>query len=267
MLTPKAIFFDLNGTLIDTEVLHPQYTAAMAAICAERFGGEPEAWAAANREVVRRWDELAAGLDFCGREGVRHRGVFDERAWRMQFELLGRPLPALDFVDFELAHEYEFTRRSNALFPDTRDALERLAEAGFDLHAISDAGSGHIRGCLEGGGVAQLFSGFHGYDDLHLGLKQPDYFRRAFGRAGVGAAQVLVVEDNAECVLFAHEVGAAAVMIRRQGRVQPKPEAAEAIARAEDVAVAVLPSLTPLPELGCLKRPPDVADPPASRPA
>jgi FMN phosphatase YigB (HAD superfamily) len=249
MPVPKAIFFDLHGTLIDTEALHPQYTEALAEVCAEHFGGDPGQWAAANRQVLPRWESLLSGLDFRGPQGVRDRGIFEQRAWRAMFEVMGRPLPTVDFVEFNLAHEYEFTCRAQALYPDARGPLERLAAAGFVLHAISDAGSGHIRGCLEGAGVAHLFAGVHGFDALDLGLKQPDYFRRAFDRAAVAPSEALVVEDNAECVLFAHEAGAGVVMLRREGRAQPQPEEPEIISQAREIALAVLPDLGGLPAL------------------
>jgi len=239
-----AVFLDIHGVLIDGAALQEPYAAAQAAFSAEHFGGAVEDWLEANRDVVRCRGDLLADLDFRGPDGVRHRGVFERRAWEMMFRRVGLPVPDVDFEAMVCAEAHRFTRESDALYPDAREPLVRLAEGGLALHAISDACAGHIRGCLEGAEVAHLFAGVHGYDNLNLGLKQPEYYRRAFTRAGLPASEALCVEDSPDCVLFACEAGAAAVMVRRGERARPGPGSASA--RAAEAALAVLEDMAGL---------------------
>lgn len=217
-----TIFFDMHGTLVDGETLHPHYSAALGEVMAALYGGKPAQWEAGNRKAVQHWLTILSQYDFTAPDGVTQLRQANLRLMRFNFEYAGVPCPA-DADEDWLAEgvAYEITRRCHVSFPDVRPAIRTLAAQGFSLGVASTVFTSHTRGLIEGMGLADCFQHFIGPDVTDLVFKDAEWFRRGFGACGVRAEESLVVDDSTDVVLAAHAVGAQAVLLNRQGLTPP----------------------------------------------
>ncbi len=238
------VFFDLHGTLIDAaNRLPPCYAQAQAALLAARYGGDPAAWAEANRRVIADWDSYYADLDLGGDDSLDQMWEGQTRVLRALFRLTGRPYPLPEEMSRLVREQhYLITRRCDALYPDARATLEAIRAddrlSGLILGVISNAVRGHAEGCLEGAGVREWFAGpVVGPDTVGWFGKDAGCFRFAFGQARAAPGCCIVVDDEPSALRGAVEAGARAVLIDRQGR------------RDRSGSTPVLPDLGGLPDL------------------
>lgn len=237
----RAVFFDLHGVLVDASALGPQYGAAQARLLAAHYGGAVPDWIAANRRVVQRAPEIWADLDLRGPTGadailegwtrsllanLREMGIEEDpariRAWAPEVSC-------------------QVTRQCAAHYGETPGCLARLRARGLTLAVVSNAHSSHVRGVLEGSDLAQFFDYAWGPDLLGLGTKTTETYRRALAIIGAPATECLIVDDNADGVRAARELGALAILVDRPGaRERPGKDEARRLAHR------VVPDLTAL---------------------
>ena len=197
----KAVFFDVGGTLVEDRDFG-EYGAI-----AERLDipAHPEAIA----EAVRWADET---LD---RAWAR---TSPDEYWR---QVLGRA--AGGELPLSSAHRFverlERLPRVAQLFSDVRRTLERLRTEGRRLGIISNSRSeSALRELLESVGILEYFQAIVSSGSEGVAKPDPEIFRRAVSRLGVGVDEAFYVGDLAFTDAKAAErAGLASVWLHRDG--------------------------------------------------
>lgn len=167
----KAVVFDLDGCLVDSEPLSLEATAAEM-----RAVGIEEATAA------------SVGEEFLG---VTVAVVCERVALRT-----GRPCPP-DFQSRIEARLFRAYDEGLALIPGARALVESLAEAGVPMAIATGGSRARMAKTLECAGLTEFFRG-RGFsaEQVARGKPAPDLFLFAAAALGVDPAACLVVEDS-----------------------------------------------------------------------
>jgi HAD superfamily hydrolase (TIGR01509 family) len=213
----RAVFFDLHGVLVDSSALGPQYGDAQSRILAARYGGEVADWLAARRRMAKRWQENWADLDLDGPDGADALLEGWTRNLLANLQEMGIDENPEKIRRWVPEVSYQVTRQCSVHYGEVPGCLRRLQARGLTLAVVSNAHSSHVRGVLEGSDLAQYFDHTWGPDLLDLGTKTSEMYRRALEVVDVPAAECMVVDDNADGILSAREVGALAVLVDRPG--------------------------------------------------
>ncbi len=211
------VFFDLHGTLIDTEKLTPCYTQGLSSVMAQRYGRTAEDWREAYLNVMADWDSYYADLDLAGSDGMKHLWEGLYRTTRAMFRLTGTPLPERDDLS-ALARELPGLASENcdALYPEVRETLERLYDDKYTLGITTHALQTQARSLLFGGAVLPYFNGLiAGVDVSESYTRDEEYYDLIARLAGVQPEKCLVVENTAHYALAAQAVGMHAAFIYR----------------------------------------------------
>lgn len=211
MLTPQAVIFDMDGTLVDTE-----------------------------RVVQTAWRQAAAdlGLDVPERIWNAFVGCSIPNARVMINDEFGDP----ELTDRLFAHQRElyFRLEEEGLEPCTGalDALRELSEAGMTLALATSTHQEHALPLMERFGMAPFFSSMTFGDEITRAKPAPDIYLEAARRLGLEPATCAAVEDSMNGALAACAAGMATYLV---------PEWATPTPEVVDQCAAVLSSLTELP--------------------
>jgi HAD superfamily hydrolase (TIGR01509 family) len=209
----RAVIFDMDGTLLDTESAHRQAFAQT---------GEAIGWPMS--------DDLLLSMV----------GIHRDENERMLAELLG--------PDFPLAHFYA---ESDALFEAAVDAgialrpgaqllLDHLAQAGIPIALATSTAAPYAQQRLEKSGLLPYFDVIVTRSDVDQPKPHPEPYLLAARLLGVDPAHCVAVEDSYAGVRSATAAGIATVMV--PDLLPPTEELVLACAQ-------VLPSLTDLRDL------------------
>lgn len=186
----KAIFFDIDGTLVDSNDMH-------VLAWEEAFAGIGETF---DRQVVH--DQIGKGTDM----------------------LVPTLLPDLDEAAQEKlgdAHGSVFKARflgEAKPFPHAHDLLAHAHQQGQQVVLASSASAAeldHYLGLLD---ARELVAATTSSDDVSNTKPAPDIFATALDRlSGIGAEEVIVVGDTPYDMKAANKCGIAAVALRSGG--------------------------------------------------
>lgn len=239
------VFFDLHGTIVDRERNPSHYARGLGDFMAERYGGPADDWAEANRRIFADFDSYYADLDLGGDDCIEQMWEGEFRTTRALFRLTGTPEPpheALWALTRERG-EQATSRGGNALYPDSKPAIEALAAAGYILGTCSNALSPQVRGSLWAGGVLDYFSApLFGADLAGHFIKDATYFGAICARVGAQPSSCLIVEDHLGAIVGARKLGAMTVHICRG-------EQAAKLAARSPAHHTLIGSLAALPDL------------------
>jgi beta-phosphoglucomutase-like phosphatase (HAD superfamily) len=187
----RAFLFDLDGTLVDTEILWVQATRAYLL----------------DREIPCT-PEQAVVLVY-------------GRAWRDIYARLSSDYPKLavgeDVAGRELRPYFQSLRsQADVRIPGSVSLLFRLA-VHYPVAIVSGSPRNEVAEsiALIGAGASVRF--FLGSEDYPAGKPDPTCFRMAAERLGVPPVQCLVFEDSAAGVRAAKDAGMACVALARPG--------------------------------------------------
>jgi HAD superfamily hydrolase (TIGR01509 family) len=191
MLVPapvRALIFDFDGVLADTEDLH----------------------CAAFDAVARTIGTACSRADYYGRYlGLPDRDCL--AALCAQAGLAPQPAQLDDLLARKRAH-FAALAAAAALYPGVADTLRRLHER-FILAIASGAFGDEIDAILERQGVRALFTAVVGAEDVRAGKPAPEPFVQALRainarlRPALVPAQCLVIEDSPRGIEAAHAAG------------------------------------------------------------
>ena len=211
-----VIFLDDGDVMNDPQVRRVQWQGMVAEFFVPKLGGTPEAWAAANYQVITRMLEadpwqarLRAAPDYVS---------FDRQYqidWlRWMCELVGVPAPAdKDCVALGHAANRFITPHVRAAFPGVVAAIRTLRQQGYVLHTASGESSEDLDGYLQGMGVRECFDRLYGPDLVDTFKDGPRFYQRIFENAGVAPRDALVVDDKATATDWAAQAGANTVLL------------------------------------------------------
>ena len=205
----KAVLFDIDGTLVDSNELH-----------------------------VRAWAEAF------GAEGAR----FDDQAIHDQIGkgadmLIPALLPDADEAQskrLETAHAEAFKSRyldRVEAFPRARELLVRVQQSGRKVVLASSASKDELDHYVDLLGVRDVVSETTSADDVEKTKPAPDIFATALGKvAPLSAGEVIVVGDTPYDVEAAAKCGIRTVALRSGKFADEALQAAGAAALYDDVA-------------------------------
>lgn len=203
----KALLFDLDGVLIDSEPVWERVRRAFV----HRHGS---AWSA---DVQRRM-----------------MGVSTEVWSSALSELIGgEPAPdrVARLVIDEMASEY---RRRLPLIEGAADVVQHLARS-YPLGIASGSPRSLIELVLELSGLARCFQAVLSSDEISRGKPAPDPYRELARRLGVEPAACVAIEDSSNGLRSAIAAGALVVAIPPRANM-PDPELlAKAAAVLDDI--------------------------------
>lgn len=185
---PRAVLFDLDGTLVDSE---RTYSEALA-----------RALRAAHKVEISQGDR-----DYCvGRSWVaiheRLVGLYPAIAWSRE-QMIAATAEA---------SRHMFATEGVCELPGARDAVARFADRPRGLvTGSSRAEATHMLGLL---GLADAFAVRLCAEDVPRSKPAPDGYRMACDLLGLPPRDVLVVEDSAAGVAAARAAGCAVVAVR-----------------------------------------------------
>ncbi|HEY4272535.1 MAG TPA: HAD family phosphatase [Candidatus Udaeobacter sp.] len=164
----RAVIFDLDGVLADSEPCWNQIDAKLLAEYGVTYHGEY------HRNVL----------------GVSYRVALE--FYKNAFHIAA-PVEELMRRRGEIATEF-FAKRVD-LFPSAKAALEQLREMKLRLAVATSSVSNSARPFLERTGIAHFFETIITGDEIGRGKPHPDIYLRTAEKLGVPAAACLVIED------------------------------------------------------------------------
>jgi HAD superfamily hydrolase (TIGR01509 family) len=209
---PAAVIFDLDGVLLDSEVV----------------------WNEVKREVTEetggRWREDAprAMMGMSSAEWSRY--LHDE---------LAVPLDPPAINDAVVARVRERYERDLPLLPGARDAVERLG-ARWPLGLASSSNRPIIDLFLDRSGLADRFALTVSSEEVGRGKPAPDVYLAAVERLGAAPGDTAAIEDSSNGIRAAHAAGMRVVAIPNPHY----PPSEDALGQA-DVVLESLDRLTP----------------------
>ncbi len=215
----RAVVFDLDGVLVDSEPAH--FQASQRLVAPERIDEDDYArFTGLAIEPFMRW--------------VREQyGLADSVA-----ELTGR-YAAL--VTAEL--------RSGALEPldGARELIAASRAAGWAVGLASQSIAEWVEATLEGCGLAGVFDVAVSGDDIDRGKPAPDIFLLAALRLGVAPGACVAIEDSPAGVMSATAAGMYVVQSRQATTAAPpQPDAHLVVATLRELDLAALGAQLPV---------------------
>lgn len=211
---PKAILFDIDGTLIDSNNFHVLAWA--------------EAFHAAGHDL--RLSELH---DQIGKGG-------DNYVEALLPDVSEKEAEALRKAHGTLFKQHYFHRLKP--FPHARELLERCKAEGLKVMLATSASGEELDHHLDVLEARELVDGFTSADDVGCSKPCPDVFATAAEKAGVSPAEALAVGDTPWDVKAAKAAGIATVAVRSglfadetlSGAIAIYDDVADLLARFDD---------------------------------
>jgi HAD superfamily hydrolase (TIGR01509 family) len=189
---PKAVVFDLDGTLIDSE-----------ALVLESY------MAAADRHRVPFSHEQF--LSLVGRSR--------EQSSARMMEFFGQDFPLASFYDAVSNHIGD---RAAPLKPGVAELLEHLDQSRLPYALATSSGPGWVTKHFAAHKLENRFRHIVTRDDVANGKPHPEPYLKASTALGYSPADILAVEDSPTGIRSAHAAGLMAVLI--PDLIQPDDE-------------------------------------------
>jgi FMN phosphatase YigB (HAD superfamily) len=217
MIRP-ALFIDDGGVMNENARRGRQWQRLVGEYFSPRLGGAPEAWAAANAQVVHRlFAEYETHFDADPGASFEKYWVTYQHAWLSGMcAAVGVALPADRAAWSRLCRDCEsfVTRRVRAACPGVVQEVRRLHAVGYVLRTASGERSWELEGYLTGMGVRDCFVDLYGVDLVDTAKASRLFYERIFIHAGVAPEDALVVDDSERALDWAADLGARTVLCR-----------------------------------------------------
>ena len=204
----KAVFLDIDGTLMDTNYLHTE--AFIRGFKDE--GLTPPPHAAIHRQIGKGADQFLS--DFVGGDEATARRV-----------------------DKRHGEAYRAIQQQGYPLPGARDLLASLAERGFKLWLASSAKPDELEFHLQALEADGKLAGVVSSGDVEEAKPEPDVFEETLKRAGCAPEEAVVVGDTAWDIVAAKKAGLRTVGVLTGGAFsRAELEEAGAVAVYQDCA-------------------------------
>jgi FMN phosphatase YigB (HAD superfamily) len=213
------IFFDLHGTMVNSNVLGACTSRERARWLAAHYGGELDAWLKAETQVIADWDAYHADLNFSGDDGMRDYYEAGFRIVRALFRVAGASEPSREEIH-RLARELPGITplACDALYADVKPVVCALAAEGYILGVTTHSLAIQAHAILVGGVVRECFTGpLIGADTAEQFDKDAAYYALAVRLAKTSPESCLVVDDFPGAIEAAHRAGLKTIYIQREG--------------------------------------------------
>ena len=206
----KAVIFDVDGTLVDSNDLHVEAWQEAFRGC-----GKEVAYAELHEQMGKGGDQLMPV--FCSQEELDRFGMELERSRTELFasDYLPRVRP----------------------FPKVRELFERIKADGLSIALASSAKEGELQRHKKSLRIEDLLEAATSADDAERSKPHPDIFQAALGGIGdVAPEEAIVVGDTPYDAIAAAKAGMRTIGLLSGGFTAEDLRAAGAVEIYEDVA-------------------------------
>lgn len=194
----KAFLFDLDGTLVDTEV---QWAHAIVDLVAAR-GGRADLADVLPTVVGRNWIDI-------------------DRALHARYPVLGDTTPETDAEDLRAYYARHARRPEEVIIPGSVDFLHRAARVA-PCAIVSGSPHDDVVAAARLCGVADELAFVLGAGEYAAGKPDPSGYLRAAERLGVAPADCVVIEDSTVGVAAGVAAGMKVIALDRPAPVPPQ---------------------------------------------
>lgn len=175
----KAVAWDIDGTLIDSEPLHHR---ALLAAC------------------------RALGSDLSDLPEQAFRGIHMGDVWKLVSPRLAAGVAEAEWAALIDAH-YVGNRASLIALPGAVATIRALEKRGVAQACVSNSSRSVVDANIAALGIADAIAFSLSLDDVDAGKPDPEPYRRACARLGLPPASVVAVEDSRSGALSARAAG------------------------------------------------------------
>lgn len=178
----KAVIFDMDGVISDTQTLYSNTESAIVA----RYGIQ-----IAPEEISRRFS-----------------GMSDEQEFTEIFSEAGKERPAIAQIAKQRREIlFAVPQREIRPMPGSLELIQVLSNQKIPLAVASGSSLEFIRHVLNALDVSHYFSVLTSNDEVENGKPAPDIFLLAAKRLGMKSADCVVIEDGKSGMIAAHKAG------------------------------------------------------------
>ena len=219
MAVKPVILLDDGGVMNDNRLRGPQWQQLVGEFFTPRLGGEPAAWAEANRIHTtnifepENWQKrVRSAPDYASFERIYWCDWLSGMC-----QLVGVKSPSeAECIELACQAETYITCRVHSAFPGAIEAICELHAQGYTLHTASGESSLSLHGYLQAMGVREHFGKLYGSDLLNMLKEAPEYYERLFTDAGIAPADTLIVDDSPRVLAWVRDFGAMTVLINAE---------------------------------------------------
>lgn len=175
----RAVAWDIDGTLIDSEPLHHR---ALLAAC------------------------RALGSDLSDLPDQAFRGIHMGDVWKLVSPRLAAGVTEAEWAALIDTH-YTENRVSLIALPGAIATIRALAKLGVTQACVSNSSRSVVDANIAALGIADAIAFSLSLNDVTAGKPDPEPYRRACGRLGLPPASVVAVEDSRSGALSARAAG------------------------------------------------------------
>ncbi|HEY6071428.1 MAG TPA: HAD family phosphatase [Chthoniobacterales bacterium] len=193
--TFRAVIFDLDGVLADSEPTWDEIDAQLLGEYGVKYRGEY------HREVL----------------GVSYRGSVE--FFKKTFNI---SVPTEEMMKRREKIAIEFFAKKIGLFPSTKKVLEELQKMNLRLAVATSSVSASARPFLDRHQITKFFEVIITGDEIKRGKPAPDIYLAAAKKLGVAASDCLVIEDSLSGIAAAKAANMCVAAIPDRRFVDPR---------------------------------------------
>ncbi len=212
----KTIFIDDGGVISDNNLRSPQWKYLVGKFFSSRYGGSMEAWASANEyaltQLLQRYDQKVKSTPQMDFNAYWKK---EQVIWLINmFKMVNiDPPPKEQRAKIARLATDWITPRVQAAYPGVIKTIQLLKHDGHTLYTASGEVSWELRGYLTGMGIAKCFNNLYGPDLINTAKASILFYEKVFNDSEVNARETMVVDDSAEMLSWAIELGATIVHV------------------------------------------------------
>jgi len=195
MKAGRAVLWDIDGTLIDSEEFH---------------------WISWRDTMAKEGVQITRE-QFLSTFGQRNDSILSQ--WLGDTATPARIEKTANAK--EELYRHLIRRNGISLLPGVADWLYRLHYKGWLQAVASAAPRANIDAVLEALSATHIFQGIVSAEDVHRGKPDPEVYLTAAARVGVSPERCIVVEDAVPGVEGAHRAGMKSIGVSRNGKHLP----------------------------------------------